>query len=240
MQATSRRDADGFRERGQQVTRVETFVDAAFAFAVTLLMISAGELPASVEDLVESLLRLPAFAATFAVLVMLWLAHNNWSRRYGLDDPPAVLLSLLLVFVTLVFVYPLRMLFESFFAWISFGALPASFTIGSIDNLRAMFIVYGASFATMSACIAALYWHAWRRRVALGLDEHECRGTLERIGMFGWIVLLSVVSMLSTLLLQPGLPEWTYGMPGMIYFLVRPGTIPARAWARRVMARAVH
>src|SRR3546814_2600214 len=36
-EAQAPRMADGFVHRGRQVTRLETFVDAAFAFAVTLL-----------------------------------------------------------------------------------------------------------------------------------------------------------------------------------------------------------
>lgn len=39
--------SDGFGERGMQVTRTETFVDAAFAFAVTLLIITLEKLPAA-------------------------------------------------------------------------------------------------------------------------------------------------------------------------------------------------
>ena len=30
---------DGFRQRGEDMTRLETFTDAAFAFAVTLLVV---------------------------------------------------------------------------------------------------------------------------------------------------------------------------------------------------------
>ena len=34
--------AAGLRERGHDVTRLEAFVDAAFAFALTMLVISAS------------------------------------------------------------------------------------------------------------------------------------------------------------------------------------------------------
>jgi uncharacterized membrane protein len=33
------------RQRGEQVTRLETFVDAAFAFAMTLLVVSFDAMP---------------------------------------------------------------------------------------------------------------------------------------------------------------------------------------------------
>ena len=96
--ATDKRD--GFRERGQQVTRVEAFVDAAFAFAVTLLVISFDGLPKSAHELVAAYKGIPAFAASFLLLATFWRAHERWSRWYGLDDSRSTALSLILVLVT--------------------------------------------------------------------------------------------------------------------------------------------
>src|SRR5690606_32797830 len=90
-------------DRGREVTRIEAFVDAAFAFAVTLLVISFDAIPDSAEALVEALKGVPAFAASFALLAMLWWTHADWSRRFGLDDGRSVLLSLLMVFLVLVY-----------------------------------------------------------------------------------------------------------------------------------------
>ena len=90
---------DGFRERGGQVTRLEAFVDAAFAFAVTLLVISGTDLPADVPALLAAMKQVPAFACSFGLIAMFWYVHNTWSRRYGLDDGMTILLSLALVFL---------------------------------------------------------------------------------------------------------------------------------------------
>ena len=35
----------GFRLRGMQMTRLETFMDAAFAFAISMLVIAAQQIP---------------------------------------------------------------------------------------------------------------------------------------------------------------------------------------------------
>ena len=67
--------------RGGGTTRLEAFVDAAFAFAVTLLVISAERIPDSVRSLVLALKQIPAFAAGFALLALFWYAHVRWSRR---------------------------------------------------------------------------------------------------------------------------------------------------------------
>ena len=80
------RRPDGFLERGGTVTRLEAFVDAAFAFSVTLLVISLDTIPESIPAMLEALRGIPAFAASFAQIALFWAAHVTWSRRFGLDD----------------------------------------------------------------------------------------------------------------------------------------------------------
>ncbi len=58
----------GFRLRGLEMTRLETFCDAAFAFAVTLLVISGEGIPGSYQELIVALKGIPAFAASFAAI----------------------------------------------------------------------------------------------------------------------------------------------------------------------------
>jgi hypothetical protein len=107
---------DGFRLRGLDMTRIETFTDAAFAFAQTLLEISLK--PArTFGDLSQTLLLVPGFVLSATLLMMFWWGHNQWSRRYGLDDGPAVVLCCLLVFTVLVYVYPLRFMAAVFVSW---------------------------------------------------------------------------------------------------------------------------
>ena len=161
------------RERGADITRIEAFVDAAFAFAVTLLVISADAIPDSAQALLHALKGVPAFAASFALLAMLWWSHAGWSRRYGLRDGRSVVLSLLLVALVLVYVYPLRAMFSSFFAWLSGGWLPGGFAIEDGRDLALLFGAYAVAWGTLGPVIVALYRHAWRMRDALGLDPAE-------------------------------------------------------------------
>ena len=62
----------GFRQRGLEMNRVETFTDAAFAFSLTLLVISFDSLPATFEEFLMALRNVPAFAGRFATLGMFW------------------------------------------------------------------------------------------------------------------------------------------------------------------------
>jgi hypothetical protein len=44
----------GFRLRGIQMTRLETFTDAAFAFAVSMLVIAAQQIPDNIASLLAA------------------------------------------------------------------------------------------------------------------------------------------------------------------------------------------
>src|SRR5690606_23602052 len=103
--------------------RLDAFVDAAFAFAVTLLLI-AGAPPASLEDLRAFLGRLPAFLASFSLVAMFWLAHRDYSRCAGVRGKWSTALSLGRVFMVLVYVFPLRLLTEGALHFMSAGRLP--------------------------------------------------------------------------------------------------------------------
>ncbi|RZA21827.1 MAG: DUF1211 domain-containing protein [Lysobacteraceae bacterium] len=221
------------RDRGREVTRIEAFVDAAFAFAVTLLVISLDAMPQSAQALLDALKGIPAFAASFSLLAMLWWTHADWSRRYGLDDDRSVLLSLLLVFLVLVYVYPLRIMFSAFFGWISNGWLPTGIRIASARDLQTLFLAYAVAWTTLGFVVVALYRHAWRLRDALGLDRQEridLRGTLAAQWMIPATGMLALLFMAVVTL--AGAPELS-GMSGFSYSLMAfTGVAVARARRR--------
>ena len=171
---------DGFRVRGEATTRLETFVDAAFAFALTMLVISVDDVPRSYAEFTEALKSIPAFVASFFQMIMFWLGHRNWSQRYALEDRTAITLSLVLVCGILVIVFPLRVVFSAAFAYFSDGVLPYPFPVGW-PEMRQIFLIYGSGFCVMCSLIALLYWHAWRRRHWLGLDTLEIFVTRSKI-----------------------------------------------------------
>src|SRR5947207_13995079 len=76
----------GFRLRGLEMTRLETFIDAAFAFAITMLVIAGNQIPDDIETLLGAFKNVPAFVASVIVLGIFWRGHWLWSRRYGLED----------------------------------------------------------------------------------------------------------------------------------------------------------
>jgi uncharacterized membrane protein len=213
--------SDVLRIRRHNPTRLEGFVDASFAFAVTLLVISIGHVPGSVPEMLHALRGLPAFALCFMSIVRIWKSHRDWSRYYDLEDTAAQVLSLMLVFVVLVYVYPLRLLFALFFAWVSRGYLvDQPIELNSVDDLRVAFEVYGIGFGAISALFALLYRHALRRAGAIGLDAREEIATRMNLDIWTAFVGMALLSILSAALLpfrhdQP----WLLAVPGMVYAL---------------------
>ena len=135
-----------FRLRGLEVSRLDTFIDAAFAFVLTLLVISFDEIPSNFAEMVDAMKRIPAFAFSFAALMMFWLAHRRWSRRYGVEDSGTIPVSLAVIFVVLVYVYPLRTISEGLFADLSGGYFPSSFRIRNDDESRGILVFFSAGF----------------------------------------------------------------------------------------------
>ena len=217
--ATSGNDSP-LRERGGEVTRLEAFVDAAFAFALTMLVISFDSIPDSIGALIEALKGVPAFAASFAVIAVFWNMHARWSRRYGLDDAATTWLSLLLVFLVMVYVYPLRMIFGGLFNWLSGGALPAGFTPSDFNDLRWMFLIYAVAWATLGLVMVALNRHAWRKRDTLDLnhaERAELKGNLAR----AWMIPVTGTLSAAAALLMPETQSHSWpALPGFCYALM--------------------
>ncbi len=205
---------DKFRLRGLEVTRLDTFIDAAFAFVLTLLIISFDEIPSTYAELLAAVKRVPAFACSFLVIMMFWLRHRRLSRRYGLENSKTILLSLALVFVVLVYVYPLRIIFEAMFYSVSDGYLPSSFRIVNIDELRWIFVFYSLGFFAMSLIISQLYRVALQSSTALALNQFERRIT--KLGMQVWAVAASFGPLV--ILLMFVLPDAWITRVGYVYF----------------------
>jgi uncharacterized membrane protein len=227
-------DAKGFRLRGLASTRLENFVDASFAFALTMLVISVNDIPHSMDALLLALRGIPAYAASFALLLKIWWTHHQFSQRYGLENAAAVRLSLLLVFLVLIFVYPLKIIFGALFAFITDGWLPSTVDFETLNDVRNMFLVYAAAWGSISACLALLYRQAMINASAMELNAVERLQT--KAEYWAWIV--AVIFGLISALLANFLPErmpyvWMYALPGLIYFGLHIMQIGTRVFVNR-------
>lgn len=164
---------NGFRLRGESMTRLEVFSDAAFAFAMTMLVVSVGAIPHNYSELILALKNVPAFGLSFVQVAAFWVFHRNWSRQVGQEDKVSTLLTLFMIFVILIYVYPLRLMFSSFFHFVSNGWLPSEFQVASASEMASLFIIYGVGYMCLTSIIGLLYLHAYRSAGLLALNNVE-------------------------------------------------------------------
>ena len=110
---------EGFRLRGIAITRLETFIDAAFAFAITMLVIAAQQIPDDIETLLAAFKNVPAFVASIIVLGIFWRGHWLWSRCYGLEDGVSIFISWAMIVTMLIYIYPLKAAFQFHVVFVS-------------------------------------------------------------------------------------------------------------------------
>ena len=128
----------GFRLRGLEMTRLESFVDATFAFAVSLLVIAGQQVPDDLDAVLRAFNNVPAFAASIAVMATFWRGHWLWSRRFGLEDSVSIHISWTMIFTMLIYVYPLKIIFGGMFYGLSDGRLGQLITAHSVAKGRAV------------------------------------------------------------------------------------------------------
>jgi uncharacterized membrane protein len=174
--------AGKFRWRSREVSRLEGLADAVFGFAITLLVVSL-EVPRTFDDLLATMATFPAFAISFALLLLVWYQHYVYFRRYDIEDGLTMVLNSALLFVVLFYVYPLKFVWTFLANMVIRGdprvRLPSGEMVYPIqrDQGDAMMIVYGLGFVAVFGIFTLLYWHAHRRRAEMGLNELEVHDT---------------------------------------------------------------
>jgi uncharacterized membrane protein len=158
----------GFRIRGREVTRLESFSDTVFGFALTLLVVSL-DVPKNFDELLETMRGFVAFGICFAILAGIWNHHYVFCRRFGLDDGFVRFLTCVMLFIVLLYVYPLKFLFTLFVNGVLYD-VPAKLTSNQASTL---FLIYGLGFAAVYLALAALNWHAYHRSAELEFSPRE-------------------------------------------------------------------
>lgn len=204
---------EGCRLRGEAMTRIEVFSDAAFAFAVTMLVISLESIPRNFEELLGAIKSVPAFAASFSVITVFWMSHRRWSSRFGLEDGLSNFLTLTLVFVILVYVYPLKLMMNVLFFAMSGGWLPSNFDLTDASDVSGLVMFYGVGFCAASTTIVGLYMRAESKAAELCLNQWERLVVKEEKRI--WVIQASV-ALVSTALAALFFNSWGY-LAGVAY-----------------------
>ncbi|HKQ51579.1 MAG TPA: TMEM175 family protein [Pyrinomonadaceae bacterium] len=207
-----------FRMRGTgEVSRLEALSDAVFGFAITLLVVSL-EVPQTFNELLVVMRGLIAFAISFLLLFVVWLTQYKFFRRYGLNDNFTIWVNALLLFVVLFYVYPLKFLWNFLVNLVlgfpSTGDGAAARVIEG-HQVPTLLVIFGAGYATIFLIFALLYYHAYRKRAQLELNELEIHDTWHNIVENLLHVLIGVLSIVIALVTRRG-------VAGLIYWLIGP------------------
>lgn len=212
----------------RDVGRIEAFSDAVFGFALTLLVVSL-EVPRTYDDLMVSVRGLPAFAACFALLLLIWQEHHSFFRRYAVRDGVLIWLNGLLLFVVLFYVYPLKFLMTMLLGpnGVLFGGRPAGIEGRDMAGLMTM---YGIGFMSLFAILAAMHWRVLacvRRQPEPTVDGDQLRLHL------GQCLVYVGVGLASTVVARVGPSAWAPGVAGFMYGLTGPAHWLYYRWATR-------
>jgi len=216
-----------FRWRAGEITRLEAFCDVIFGFAITLLVVSL-EVPHTYAELMADMRGFLPFAACFAQLIMIWRTHYKFSRRYGLEDPYTVFLNMVLIFLVLFYVYPLKFVFSMLFLQITGGAAPGP--LGWHEGAVLM-CIYAAGFASVFLLFVLMYARAYQLRRELNLNPVEV--LITRFSLQENVILLLIG--VGSFLIATRHPD----LAGWFYLLIGPAlTIHGTIFGKRVDALA--
>src|SRR6267378_4965181 len=227
----------GFRMRGIEMTRLETFIDAAFAFAISMLVIAAQQIPDNIQALLAAFKNVPTFVCSIAVLGIFWRGHWLWSRRYGLEDGVSIFISWMMIVTILIFIYPLKAIFGAMWYLLSSGQVGQPFSLHTTESqARTIFAIYALGLIAISAEILLLNLRAWQLREPLRLNARERLVTGDEVT--GWSIPVSVG--IVALVLALTLPIEKIAWSGWVYFSMAI-LVPVHKWfLGRRLERASH
>lgn len=202
--------------RSHEPTRLETFSDAVFAFAVTLIIVSL-EVPKSFDELFETMKGFVSFGICFTLLFIIWNNQNIFFRRYGLVDAYTTFLNGVLLFVVLTYTYPLKFLFTLLLSgdatYLNHGL---KLSMIRMEQVPTLMYIYNIGYTLIYLLFYLMYTHARKHTKHLELSEYEVFETNSQIYINLINALVGVIAILLTFVLPMGIK----GDSGFAYFLL--------------------
>ena len=203
------------------MTRIEVFSDAAFAFAVTMLVISLSAIPKNYVEFVEAMKGVPTFILSFSMIMAYWLAHRKWSQQFGLEDPISTILTLSIVVIILIFVYPLKLIMSYTCYFFSGQFLPTEFSITSEAEMTGLILAFSVAGLFLALAFTGLHLRAISERANLKLNSLEELRTREQIAIWSTASGAAFVSVLLAWLLNSDI-GWVGGNAIWILLILIP------------------
>ncbi len=174
--------------------RLDAFVDGAFAFSATLLAIGTAPTMESFDDVINRFSHVPAFGLSMLVIMSFWWAHRQLGNLVVHDDAISNAISIFIMFLVMVFVFPLGFLMESFLHWLSDGQLPGRGLNAS--EMTTIYLLFGAGYGLMSAAYAFLYWRVLNSHIRMRVPKLFIPATKLRFRNWLLCILTAIISVI--------------------------------------------
>lgn len=201
--------------RSHEPSRLETFSDAAFAFAITLIIVSL-EVPKTFDELFETMKGSVSFAACFTIIFQVWNTQNLFFRKFGLKDSLTTTLNGMLLFVVLIYAYPLKFLSMLLFGGNVHHTENATYHMIEPGQTGTLMIIYGLGYTVIYLLFYLMHLNALKHAKEIELTPKETYDTktdtyinLICVGVGTLAIFLAVV-----------MPKRIAGSSGFVYFLL--------------------
>lgn len=226
--------------RGENPTRLENFSDAVFAFSITLLMISL-EVPKNFTQILELSDELIAFAVTIVPLFIIWQQHRQFFRRYGLDDNKILIWNTMLLFIVLIFIFPLKFLslfLVRFYSSLMFGTQTVFGTMINGEQVPMLMIYYGIGALGLVFVFSRFYKHALNKKDQLELNADELKHTEYYKRLFTHLCFVPIISIASVLVIMFFNITIASIVSGVLYSLTGVVIVINQSWLKKASGRS--
>lgn len=210
-----------FRYRGKNQTRVETFSDAAFALAITLIVLSSS-VPKNFADLWLSMRDVIPFGLCVVLVMVIWYQHYLFFLKFGLQNRTIIAYNTFLIFLILIYVYPLKFLFVVLFTlyegiFTGNNAIISQLFTGTLPagDTGKLMVIYGLGASLIFLTLAGMYRHALKMKTPLQLNDYEAY--VAKDSMITNLLLASVPFLSSLIALFGLFGRWTFIVSGFTY-----------------------
>jgi hypothetical protein len=151
------------------------------------------------------------------MLFMIWRRQFHWFRRYALQDEMSITLNGALLFVVILYVYPMKFLATVFSAVLGVTEWTTANGEKIIEGneFPKLMTICSAGFVAIYLIFMLLHRHAFSQRAALELNPYEISETRFEVVEDS---LMLCIGVLALVLARLGIPQWS----GATYILIGP------------------